>query len=347
MKLSLDQLISKANTAWPAVVWISSEEDLLAIEALDQLRAAARKSGFSERSVLTVTRYTTPSDITELTGSMSLFAEQRLIEVRFAAGKINKELGQHIANLAAQLPSDTRILVSSPRLDSTTTKAAWFEQLTAKNWWVPVYAITRAQLPQWIGQRLAAQKQTADTAILEWLADKVEGNLLAAAQEIRKLALLNPQGALDNQTVQNAVTNVARYDQFTVFDPALSGQLQQSLNALNGLQAEGEAVQALTWSASETVRTLLRIKAASRGGASVNMAQFRLFGQREATFTRAAQTVPYDRLLKALDWVALADRAGKGVPAAHATNPWEALEHVACLLAGKGVHLPEFSTSRS
>jgi DNA polymerase III subunit delta len=340
MKLSLDQLSSKAKGAWPALIWVSAEEDLLGIEALDQLRASARAKGFSERSVLSVTRHTTLSDITELTASMSLFSEQRLVEIRFNTGKVNKELGQHLEQLAADLPSDTKILVASPRLDSTTTKAPWFDKLSSKQWWAPVYAISRAQLPQWIEQRLQAQQQSADKTVLDWLADKVEGNLLAAAQEIRKLALLNEPGKLSLTSVQNAVTSVARYDQFTVFDAALNGHLQGTLNALSGLQAEGEAVQSVTWSASETVRTLLRIKAGTRGGGSINMAQFRLFGQRETIFSRAAQTVPYDRLLKALDWVALADRAGKGVPSPHAPNAWVALDHVATLLCGKGIHAP-------
>ncbi len=346
MKLTLDQLYTKAKGSWPALIWISAEEDLLALEALDALRAMARTQGFSERTVLNVTRYTTPSDLSELTGSMSLFADQRLVEVRFATGKVNKELGQHLTQMAAQLPSDTKILVSSPRLESTTSKAAWFEKLSSAQWWVPVYAITRAALPQWIGARLNAQQQSANKSVLDWLADKVEGNLLAAAQEIRKLALLSPAGELSLQTVQNAVTHVARYDQFTVFDAALSGDLEHTLSAITGLQAEGEAVQSITWSASETVRTLLRIKAAAKSSSHINMAQFRLFGQREVTFTRAATAIPYDRLLKALDWVALADRAGKGVPSAHARDAWQALEHVATLLAGKAIHLPKPTATR-
>jgi DNA polymerase III subunit delta len=346
MKLTLDQLYTKAKGSWPSLIWISSEEDLLSIEAVDALRAIARSNGFSERSVLTVTRYTKPSDITEQTGSMSLFSEQRLIEIRFASGKVNKDLGQHLQELAQDLPSDTKIIVTSPRLESSTSKSPWFEKISSQHWWIPVYAITRAQLPQWIGTRLQAQKQTASAEILQWLADKVEGNLLAAAQEIRKLGLLSPEGALQIQAVQAAVTDVARYDQFTVFDAALAGDLKHTLQALGGLQAEGQAVQSLTWSASETIRTLLRMKVAQRSGRPINPAQFRLFGQREAQFTRAAQTLPYERLLVALDWVALADRAGKGVPAAHASNPWEALEHVATLLAGRAIHLPSNAATR-
>src|SRR5690606_26280694 len=221
----------------PAITWIHGDEPLLSMEAADRVRAAARAAGCEERSVLHVERGFSVAELAGQAGAMSLFASRRLIELRIPNSP-PRELGEALAELAGSLDESVRILVTSGPIDRKTLNGAWFRSLEPHMIHVTIHPVERARLPAWIGERLAAQGQRAGRDTLELIADRVEGNLLAAHQEIRKLGLLFPAGPLPADEVREAVLNVARFDPYALLEAALRGDIERTRRGLDSLQAE-------------------------------------------------------------------------------------------------------------
>src|SRR5882672_6834586 len=224
----------------PAYV-IHGDEPLLAMEAADAVRAAARRAGFTEREVLEAGRGFDWSEFTHATGSLSLFAARKIVELRLAGGKPGSQGAEAIAAYCGRPSEDQLLLVTLPRLDRTGQGSAWFNALARLGAVVDVWPVERLRLPAWIGERLARQKQRASREVLEFLSERVEGNLLAAHQELQKLALLAPEGELALDTVQAAVASVARYDPYDAAEALVSGELARYVRVIEGLRAEGEA----------------------------------------------------------------------------------------------------------
>jgi DNA polymerase-3 subunit delta len=220
---------------------IHGDEPLLAMEAADAVRAAARRAGFSEREVLEPGRGFDWSEFTHATGSLSLFAARKIVELRLPAGKPGTQGAAAIAAYCGRPSEDQLLLVTLPRLDRTGQGSAWFNALARLGAVVDVWPVERLRLPAWIGERLARQKQRAPREVLEFLSERVEGNLLAAHQELQKLALLAPEGELALDMVQEAVASVARYDPYDAAEALVSGELARYVRVIEGLHAEGEA----------------------------------------------------------------------------------------------------------
>jgi DNA polymerase-3 subunit delta len=220
---------------------IHGDEPLLAMEAADAVRAAARRAGFSEREVLEPGRGFDWSEFTHATGSLSLFAARKIVELRLPGGKPGTQGAQAIAAYCERPSEDQLLLVTLPRLDRTGQGSAWFNSLARLGAVVDVWPVERLRLPAWIGERLARQKQRASREVLEFLSERVEGNLLAAHQELQKLALLAPEGELALDTVHEAVASVARYDPYDAAEALVSGELARYVRVIEGLRAEGEA----------------------------------------------------------------------------------------------------------
>jgi DNA polymerase-3 subunit delta len=329
---ALEATLARARGALPPLVWIASDEPLLLLEAADRVRAAARAAGFAERQVFHADRAFRIDALLHEAGAMSLFASRRLLELRLA-GKPGKELGEALADAAPGLPDDTRLLVTGPRLDRTSTDAAWFGRVDRAGWVVPIPVVERDRLPRWIGERLARQRQGADAPTLQLIADRVEGNLLAAEQEVRKLALLFPEGALPADAVRAAVLDVARWDVFDLVAAALAGDAARALRCLAGLRAEGSAVPQVLWAVADAVRVLLRLagaRDAGRAPAQV-LRELRVWGERERLYPLALQRLPVARLRRLLRACGQVDRMAKGVLGG---DEWQALEAVVLGLAG-------------
>ena len=228
-----------AKTLLPAYV-IHGDEPLLAMEAADAVRAAARRAGFSERQVLEPGRTFDWSEFMHAAASLSLFAEKKLIELRLPTGKPGTQGSTALTAYCEQPSADQLLLVTLPRLDRTGQGSAWFNALARLGAVVEIYPLDRSRLPQWISERLARQKQRAPREVLEFLAERVEGNLLAAHQELQKLALLAPEGELTLETVQEAVASVARYDPYDAVEALLAGDLPRYVRVIEGLRGEGE-----------------------------------------------------------------------------------------------------------
>jgi DNA polymerase-3 subunit delta len=333
----------------PTLVWLHGDEALLQIEAADALRAQARAQGFDEREVITVDRSLKADRLNAIAGARSLFAEKRLLEIRFGQTKPGRELGEAIAAVAESILASgegaPRLIVSSPRLDRSTQETAWWQRVDRVSLTVAIYPVERSQLPAWIGGRLARQGQRADEALLATIADRIEGNLLAAHQEIRKLALLCPAGNLDPEAVHAALTDVARFDAFDVVDAMLAGDARRAIRALEGLQAEGVATPLVIWALADGCRTLARLAEAQTQGRALPplMRSLRVFGNRERLYGQALRRLDRSKSNKpsaasiaaaALADCAQADRIAKGLDNG---DPWQAVLRVAMRVAGAPV----------
>ncbi len=327
-----DALAAALKRRIPPLVWVHGDEPLLVIEATDLTRAAMRAAGYLERQVFEVDRSFRLDALVAETRALSLFASMRILELRLS-GKPGKELGQALAEAAGSADDSTRLLVSGPRLDRTATEAAWFTQLDRHACVVPIFPVERAQLPRWIAQRLATAGQHADDATLAFLAERVEGNLLAAHQELRKLGLLFPKGALPADEVRQAVLNVARYDAFGLAEAMLAGDTARALRSIDGLRAEGEAEPLVLWAIADAIRNLARLADPGAQGRPLaqRLRELRIFGPRERLYERALQRLDARTLATALQEAARIDRIVKGlVP----DDAWAAMARLVVLIAG-------------
>ncbi|WP_323000166.1 DNA polymerase III subunit delta [Castellaniella sp.] len=340
-----DQLIAQfaSGRDLPPCTVLSGDEILLITEAADAYRAAATRLGCSERTHLVLDARSDWSTALMAARNTSLFGDLRMVEVSLPTGKPGKtgaDTLQTLADMAAQgqLP-DVRILIRLPALDWTTQKAKWVQALKKQATWIDVPTIPRASLPQWIAGRLARQDHTADADTLAWLSDKVEGNLLAAHQEIQKLALLHPAGTLTLDQVQAAVLNVARYNLYDLRDAMLAGQADRALTVLSGLRAEGEALPLVLWAVGEEIRILTRVSAdANPDGA---LRAYRIFGPRERLVRQALQRVPARAWPPALRHAHEVDRLIKGIPVpGRLQDPWDELARLVLRVASAGTRRP-------
>lgn len=260
MQLKLDQLeghLTKVAGKLAPLYVLHGDEHLLALEAADKIRTAARGAGFSEREVLHVERNFRWNALTASAQNMSLFGDRKLVELRIPTGKPGRDgsiaLQDYAAGCAASA-GELVTLITLPRLDRDGIKSAWFEALMRAGVCIEVPLLPRAQLPGWIETRLAAQGQQADRETLSFVAERVEGNLLAANQEIRKLGLLYPTGKLEADQVRMAVLNASRYDVYKLREALLEGRLARYARILTGLKGEGEALPLILWSVTDGLR---------------------------------------------------------------------------------------------
>jgi len=302
----------------PAYV-IHGDEPLLAMEAADAVRAAARRGGFTEREVLEPGRGFDWSEFTHATGSLSLFAAKKIVELRLPTGKPGPQGSAAIAAYCERPSEDQLLLVTLPRLDRTAQGSAWFNALARLGAVVDIWPLDRARLPAWIGERLARQKQRAPRDVLEFLTERVEGNLLAAHQELQKLALLAPEGELGLDTVQDAVASVARYDPYDAADALVSGDLARYVRVIEGLRAEGEQPTFILFVISSALFALQESNAERIFNRSLRRAV-------EAALGRVSRK----RIDEAISDAAAIDRAIKGVGEGDA---WQAFIRLGLKLA--------------
>jgi DNA polymerase-3 subunit delta len=314
--LRLEQLDAHLSRELRPLYAIHGDEPLLALEAADAIRARASASGFSERVVLAAERGFDWGELGASGASRSLFGDKKLIELRLASGKPGPDGAEAIEAFCGKLPPEMLTVVTLPRLDKAGQASSWFKALERQGIVVNVYPVERARLPAWIAARLARQKQRATPETLQFLTDCVEGNLLAAHQEIQKLALVLPAGELDFEAVREAVMNVARYDSLKLTEAMLSGERSRLARMLEGLRGEGEAPPRVLWILAEEIRAICRVQngiAAGRPLADV-LREARVWGDaRQSLVGRAAKKLPRAALLAALEHAARVDRVVKGI----------------------------------
>jgi DNA polymerase-3 subunit delta len=326
----------------PSLVTVASDEPLLAQEAQDALRATARELGYAERDVLNADARFDWSRLAQARQGLSLFAQRRIVEVRLPGGKPGVAGAAALEALADEPLEDTFTLVSLPRLDRRTRETRWAAAL-GRGVWLDIESIERVRLPQWIGERLARQQQRAAQEALDFIAERVEGNLLAAHQEILKLGLLHPAGELTLDQVADSVLNVARYDVFELPQAMLAGDAARVARTMAGLRAEGAALPLVVWVITEELRALIRVKSQVDAGKPFAAAarEARVWGPRERLMERALGRLDIRRLGRALARAADVDRIAKGLRAAQAdSDAWLELTDIALDLA----HTPSSRT---
>jgi DNA polymerase-3 subunit delta len=315
---------------------IASDEHLLALEAADKIRKTSRAQGLTEREVLQVDRSFKWGELLAANQSQSLFGDRKLIELRIPTGKPGKDGSQALQAYTASLSPDNVTLITLPKLDWATQKSAWVGSLQQAGVYLEIPMVERSQLPAWIGVRMAAQQQSADRASLDFIADRVEGNLLAAHQELQKLGLLYPPGKLDPQQIRDAVLNVARFDVFKLNEAMLAGDSARLVRMIDGLQGEGEALPLVLWAMAEEIRTLLKVRASADAGRSISQActDLRVRKDKVRLVEAAARRLTLPVLEKALQDCAQVDRMIKGLRAkAFAGDAWDGILQLGLVVA--------------
>ncbi len=341
MKLEPDQLSASLAKGLRGIYTIHGDEALQAQEAADAIRTAARAAGHSERAVFTASgAHFDWSSVIAASQSMSLFGDKQIVEIRIPSGKPGKEGSAALQRYVDGASDDVVTIVTLPRLDFQQSKSAWFTALDGGGFTIRVDPIERPLLPRWLAQRLAQQQQrVADgdegERSLAFIADRVEGNLLAAHQELSKLALLHPPGVLRFEQIEAAVLNVARYEVGKLAEAIFAGQVERSLRVLEGLEAEGESTVYVLWTLAEDLRTLERVRSAVDDGKPLPLAlrDQRVWGVKERLFERVLPRLAQHQLAHLVERASAVDGIVKGLVRDDWPDaPWQALRRLVLLM---------------
>ena len=336
MRLRLEQLGGQLARQLAPLYLIYGDEPLLVQEALDAIRSAARTRGYSERVCLTVEAGFDWNRFWESAVSPSLFAERRLMELYLGGAKLDEAGGKILQAYANRPAEDVLLLLSAGKLDAGAQKSAWFSALEAAGIVVPVWPIEASQLPAWIEQRMRAQGLLPTPAAIALLAERVEGNLLAAAQEIARLQLLFGGGAITAEQLLAVVGDSARYSVYDLVDAALAGQVERVVRIVYGLRDEGVEPVLVCWALHREIRLLALLAFASAQGQALEgeMARNKVWEKRKPLLRRALQRLPVRVCRRLLDRCAHLDQLIKGVATG---NAWDEILNLALSLAGREV----------
>ena len=344
MQIPAARLPEQLNKGLRSLYTLHGDDALLMQEAADLIRQTARMQGYTERQVFTVAgAHFNWSQVHAAGASMSLFADKLLLDVRIPSGKPGKDGSVALQQLAESAAGNDAVLtlVSLPRLDKPTKSSGWFMALEANGATVQLDPVERAALPAWIAQRLAAQAQRVcegeeGQRSLQFFADRVEGNLLAAHQEIQKLGLLYPPGELSFEQIERAVLNVARYDVFKLAEAALAGQHLRVQRMVDGLRAEGVAEVLVHYTLAEDIRSLKRVKDAVSAGRPLPqvLREQRVWGHKERLYERVLPQLTQAALGRLLQSAHQVDGVVKGLTLPNwPVDKWQALLRLALMLS--------------
>ncbi len=347
---------AKKNGPHPLYV-LTGDEPLLVMELQDQLRAMLTAHGHTEREVMVQEKGFDWSSLMNAGQTMSLFGDKRYVELRIPTGKPGRDGADAIKQFCAQIqaqvsakdPVDTVTCIFLPRVDFQTQKSAWFTALDEAGVAVRIDPIDRTHLPNWIAARLKKQGQQVEAGeagqrALQFMANQIEGNLIAAHQEVQKLGLLYPEGVLTEENIRDAVLNVARYDVFQLTESLLAGDLARFNRMVDGLQGEGTPLVLILWSVTEEVRLLNRLRQGVDQGDNLSMLMKmnRVWGNKERLIPQALQRLNTDRLQKALTVLSGLDKQSKGLQIRRGdgpvleklpSEPWDGLRMLGRLFA--------------
>ncbi|TDQ35379.1 DNA polymerase III subunit delta [Thiopseudomonas denitrificans] len=328
MRLYPDKLGAQLRKDLLPIFLVSSDDPLLQRESCDAIRQACREQGFSERQVFHVERSFDWNSLREASASLSLFAEKRILELNMPGGKPGDSGAKVLLDYLERPAEDTLLLITVPRLDSSTLKTKWAKALMDSPvcGFVQIPVVTAEQLPAWLSQRLAKKGLSADAEVLQFISDRVEGNLLAAAQEIEKLVLLTDATHLDMETVQQSIADSARYDIFTLTDAMLAGDRVRSLRILNGLRSEGNEVPVILWALAREIRQLATLAAQVEQGQSVSQVTSRVWpATRKPLVQQALQRQRASHWNQLLQSAQIIDEQAKGQQTG---DPWLGLQQI-------------------
>ena len=331
MQLKPPQLADHLSQHLAPCYLISGDEPLIVQECADAIRTAARAAGCAERQRITISSKDDWLELGHSAGSLSLFADRKLIEVQLPSGKPGTEGSKAIQEYLAGEQEDVLLIISG-RIDKQSQKSKWHVALNQAGVVLPVWPISPAELPGWIAARIKTAGLTADNDAVTLLAERLEGNLLAASQEIEKLRLLHGEQTITAELVADTVSDNARYDAFRLVDVALSGDSRGAVRTLRGLRAEAVQPPVLLWALSREVRLLADLKREIASGTPMNAAlSQRGVWQNRQALVRSAMNRLGGRDLAEMQALSFhADGASKGFMRG---EPWSLLERLVVVLA--------------
>lgn len=331
-RLRPEQLASALKKPLLPLYVVTGDEALLVQEACDAIRQAARAQGFTERERFDADNNFDWGLLHNAAASLSLFADKKILELHIGNGKPGAEGGKALQEYASRPADDNLLLVVLPKLDRNSQKAKWFGALETAGAVIQVWPVTGAQLPQWLAGRMAQAGLSPAPGATELLATRIEGNLLAAAQEIEKLKLLAPDGRVDTQLLANTVANSARYDVFGLVDKALMADAEGAVRNLHGLKGEGTEPLAILWALAREIRTLLQVaQALQNSNFDWAAKQAGVWDSRKGLVQAALKRLRAPDLEALLRKANGIDRAVKGMRDA---EPWDELLDLVLSLAG-------------
>ena len=335
MKINLTQLAAQIQKGLAPVYVLSGDEPLQIGEAADSIRQAARASGYSNREIMEANARFDWNSLMQEADSMSLFAEQKIIDLRITNGKPGRNGSTALCDYCANIPQDTLLLVTLPKLDRSQQNSKWYKALDQAGVSLQIWPIDAGRLPAWIEQRMQSVGLTAEPEAAEILADQVEGNLLAANQEIEKLLLLYGPGKITVEQLRGMIGDSARFDVFSLVDAALQGNSKRCVRILAGLQGEGIAAPVVLWALAREIRMMNTMSDAMKKGASSDqaMANARVWNNRKALVRQGLQRITANKWQTLLGNCQQADAAIKG---ASKESPWVLLEQVTLGMCGMG-----------
>ncbi|MGH1485205.1 MAG: DNA polymerase III subunit delta [Cellvibrionaceae bacterium] len=332
-KLRIDQLPRHLQQELSPVYLVSGDETLLVEESCDSIRQQAIKEGFSERERYFVDKQFDWSQLLTASNSMSLFGDKKIIELRIETGKPGDKGSKVICEYLTNLSDDNRLLIVTPKLDSGSQRSKWVKAIEKAGQWLPVWPVSSAQLPRWLGQRIKQAGLTADSHCIDLLAARTEGNLLAAHQEIEKLKLLSIDGYLTPELISGAVADSARYDVFGLIDKTLYGDARGAVKNLQGLKTEGTDATVVLWGLAREIRTLLNMTIGLQQGQSFSWVakQSGVWDKRQPIVQQAIKRLPTKQLEILLRQANAIDKSIKGLRKA---EPWDELLDLVLNFAG-------------
>lgn len=332
MKIQAHQLASRLKQGLAPCYLVTGDEHLLVAEALDAIRAAAREAGFTLRERHTASQGFDWLKLREAGASLSLFAEKRIVELTLPTGKPGTAGSAAIVDFVDGLHPDLLFIVSGPKLGSA-ANSKWAKKLDQVGVSVPVWPVDPGKLPRWISDRMKAAGLSPDRDAVLMLAERVEGNLLAAVQEIEKLRLLHGAGAISADDILGGVADSSRFDVFKLGDAALAGDGPKALRILDGIAAEGITPVLAVWSLTRDVRVLARVGEAvsRRDDAGLVLKQFGVWRNRQGLFRNALSRHPVQSAYHLLKMLGEADARAKGQAPG---DPWQLLAAIVVCLAG-------------
>jgi len=341
MKVYVEKLAAELSKKKQTIYIVSGDEHLLVQESCDLIRSQLRKDGFSERELFHVEGSFDWEEVLFSANSMSLFAEKKLIELRIPNGKPGDKGAKAIQSYLEHMADDTVLLFILPKLDAATQRSKWFKALEAKAAFVQIWPVEVGKLPAWISARFRKVGLTPTPDAVGALIDRVEGNLLAASQEIERLSLTTGSGEISLEQVVDGVSDNTRFDVFGLIDAAVGQKPDRALKIVRGLRSEGSEMLAITGLLARELRSLVNMSAAVRGGQSIDsvLNGYKVWAKRKPIVGQCLKQQSPSRIQSCLRRVANIDRFVKG---AATGEPWDELERLVLTLS-KSSHKVNFN----
>ncbi len=337
MRLRSNELASKLKQGLHPVYLVTGDEPLQVDETTDLIRLEARTKGFDDRSIIEADRRFDWNELSHAADSLSLFAQQRILDLRLPSGKPGAMGGKALVEYAARPPQDTILLLTMPKLERSQSNSKWFKALDKVGAVIQIWPIESQRLPPWIEQRMRNSGLIPEPGVVGVLAERIEGNLLAASQEIEKLLLLHGPGTISLEQLTEAVSDSARYDVFNLVDSALQGKTAYCVKIINGLRGEGTPAPVVLWALTREIRLLAELSYETSKGRSPQQAiaaRREIWEKRKQLVATGLQRLSSNSLRGLLILCGRTDRAIKG---RERSDPWQLMQEITTRLSGKAV----------